>query len=73
MQPITYSLVVNLAALIAVTFLAAWFAQPWLVLAVIIVVVLQTHALQRFSDNDHDDDDDDEGKPMGFLADVKEK
>ena len=67
MQPITYSLVLNVATLIAASLLAWAFAQPWML---IVVIVLQTHAIQKFTEDERDRDEDD-SRPMGFTADVK--
>jgi hypothetical protein len=54
-----------------VTGLLAWeFKSPLLIL---VVILLQTHALQRFEDSGPDDDDEDDfpARPMGFTADIK--
>ena len=71
MQPITYSLVINLATLAAVGVLAYTFAQPMLI---ILAIVLQSHALERFRDEQPQmmmPDEDDESQPMGFTADIR--
>lgn len=73
MHPINYSLFLNTLSIACLTGLAAYFNEPWMVLTVVLAIVLQTHALQKFGDKDsqHDDDDDgDESKPIGFLTDV---
>lgn len=75
MHPINYSLFVNTLSIACLTGLAAYFNEPWMVLAVVLAIVLQTHALQKFGDNDtrcdnDNDDDNDDGKPIGFLTDL---
>jgi hypothetical protein len=66
MQPINYSLILNITTLLVCAVLACVFTQP---LLVAIALVMQTHALERFQ-SAHQDDDEDE-QPMGFTADVK--
>lgn len=61
MQPITYSLIVNVLSVLCLTGLAIFFNQP---------LMMQTHALQKFKDDDDDEPGDDEGRPMGFLTDL---
>lgn len=68
MQPITYSLILNLAVLAACTAMAIMMNIPWLI---VIAMILQTHALERFRNEDPDVDDEDDDQPMGFTADVK--
>lgn len=68
MQPITYSLVINLCVLAACTALAFMFNQP---LLVVVALVLQTHALDRFRDEDPDKSDEEEESCIGFTANVK--
>lgn len=63
MQPIHYSLIFNLLALMLTGFLAWEFEEP---LLVIITLLVAQHTMARFSDND---DDDEPG--IGFMADVK--
>jgi hypothetical protein len=69
MQPIHYSLIINLIALLICAGLAWLFAAPWLV---IVAMLMQTHALERFqSQANHPDEDDYPEQPMGFNADIK--
>jgi hypothetical protein len=63
-HPIHYSLIYNIIALLVAAGLAFHFAQPMLVL---VVLILAQHSMGRFSNQD-DDDDDDEGPGMGFLS-----
>lgn len=73
MQPIQYSLILNIVAILVIGALAAFFNQPLLVIAVLFALVTQTHAIQRFPDDEDDDDDDeDEEQPMGFTAKLKD-
>jgi len=67
-HPIEYSLILNIVTLVVCGILAWTFAQPWLI---IVAVVLQTHAIQRFGRESDENDEDDESQPMGFTADVK--
>lgn len=67
MQPIHYSLIFNVIALVVCTALAWRFEEPWLV---IVALVLAQHTMARFQDDD-DDEDDEKAQPMGFLQDVK--
>lgn len=66
MQPITYSLIINLAALLVSGLLAWLFSAPWLV---IVALVLQTHALDSL--RQHSAEEEEEEQPMGFTANVK--
>ena len=69
MQPITYSLILNAAALAICGFLALVFNQP---LLIVVALVLQTHALERFQAAQQQDDEEDfPPQAMGFTADVK--
>lgn len=68
MHPISYSLVLNILTLLVTGFLALAFNTPWLVL---IAMLTQTHAIERFRPESKDEDDEDEPQPMGFTADVK--
>lgn len=65
MQPINYSLILNIAMIAVCAWLAYVFSQPMLV---IIALLAQTHALERFHDHDNEDTD---AQPMGFTADLK--
>lgn len=68
MHPITYSLIINLVALLGAVALAFHFAAPWLIL---VVIVLQTHAIQRFDESSQRGyEDEDESKPIGFTAQI---
>lgn len=66
MQPIIYSLILNLAMLAVCTALAFMMNSPWLV---VVAMALQTHALDRFRGDKEEEEDDEQ--PMGFTADVK--
>jgi hypothetical protein len=71
MQPISYSLIINVLTLALCGFLAYTFAQPWLV---IVAVLIQTHALERFREAERDRQDMEEGDDepaIGFTANVK--
>lgn len=67
MHPIHYSLILNVIILAVTGFLAYEFKEP---LLVVVALLLANHSMAKFQDQD-DEDFDDEGKPMGFLADVK--
>jgi NADH pyrophosphatase NudC (nudix superfamily) len=47
--------------------LAYLFSQPWII---VIVLMLQSHALERFR-NEEPEEEEMEEQPMGFMADVK--
>jgi hypothetical protein len=66
-QPITYSLILNILALIVTGVLAWLFNQPMLV---VVALVLQTHALNKFQES-NDYPEEEAEQPMGFTADVK--
>lgn len=70
MQPITYSLIINVLALLIAGGLAWAFSQPWIF---VIALLLQTHVLQRFEEKifGDDEDNDAEGGGIGFTADIK--
>jgi len=76
MQPVTYSLILNMAALAVTGALAYFFNEP---LLVVVALVLQTHVMERFNNaggvgaHPDDEDDEDEDQPMGFTADIKGK
>lgn len=66
MQPIHYSLILNLAVLIVLGALSYAFQQP---LLVIVGLLLANHAIARFSNEEAEDDD---GEPaIGFNADIR--
>jgi hypothetical protein len=67
MQPIHYSLILNVLALVAGTFLAVIFAQP---LLLVVAIILQHHMAARFESSRHDDDEDEDEPAIGFLANV---
>lgn len=66
MQPIHYSLIVNLAVLIVTGLLSWQFSQP---LLVVVGLMLMQHEMARFAEKVAEDEDD-EGKPIGFLSDL---
>lgn len=71
MQPIHYSLIINLIALLVCAGLAWLFAAPWLV---IVAMLMQTHALERFQSQREAQEEDEEDfpeQPMGFNANIK--
>lgn len=66
MQPIHYSLIFNVLALLLTGLLAWEFNEPMLV---VVSLLVAQHTIARFNDQDDDDDDDEPG--IGFMADVK--
>lgn len=66
LQPITYSLSLNLAILIASGVLAWVFTNP--LLFVIGLLVMQ-HVIQRFAQEEYEDEEPVGRAPMGFLPD----
>lgn len=72
MQPITYSFAINLSALLAAVFLSWQFTAPYIF---VIALLVQTHALERFRDEEREDDRDtpDDEPAIGFTADIKGK
>ena len=70
MQPITYSLLINMAGIIAASVLAWHFGEP---LLLVLAVILQTHALDRNPPQGQDDSEDYPDQPMGFNADLNKK
>jgi hypothetical protein len=68
MHPITYSMVLNLAVLSVLGFLAWAFTQPLLVLA---YPLIAAHALERFNNQPPESEFEDEREPtIGFTADI---
>lgn len=75
MHPITYSLIMNLAALLILAGVGIYTRYDGTLLLIVVAILIQTHALQRFSrgaEAEGDDDDDDE-PAIGFLAEVDKK
>lgn len=71
MQPITYSFLINVVSIAAASVLAWHFGEP---LLLVLAVILQTHALERFTARQDDDDSEDyPDQPMGFSADLNKK
>lgn len=72
MQPIHYSLILNLAILAVLGWLSYAFASP---LLIIIGLLLANHTIARFGKNDGDEDDsddDNEKEPaIGFGANIR--
>lgn len=67
MQPITYSLIFNVIGVLLAAALSYQFNVVWLFL---VVLMIQNHALERFTERVRQDEDDD-AQPMGFTADIK--
>lgn len=68
MQPIHYSLILNLAVLAVTGWLSFVFTQP---LLVVVGLMLAQHEMARFKDEIMEEDDD-EGEPaIGFNADIR--
>lgn len=68
MQPITYSMILNILLLAVSGFLSIVFNQP---LVFVIAVIMMSHALERFRDDADDGQDDNEQEPaIGFTANV---
>jgi hypothetical protein len=67
MQPITYSLIINLAVLLVAGALAWKMDNPYIL---IIAVILQTHAIQRFSKQEEEFEEE-PSNAIGFSADIK--
>lgn len=70
MQPITYSLVLNVLTFLVCSALAYYFNQP---LLVVVALLMQSHALERFQDKGDDEDEDEDEPSMGFTAEVSKK
>lgn len=68
MQPITYSLIFNTVGVLLAAALSYQFSVPWLFL---VVLMIQNHALERFTEYTRQDKEDDDAQPMGFTADIK--
>jgi hypothetical protein len=66
MQPIHYSLILNLAGIVASTILALAFSQPLLLL---VTILLATHALSRFAP-DAPPAPPERERGIGFMADL---
>lgn len=67
MQPIHYSLIINLAVLAVTGWLSFVFMQP---LLVVVGLMLAQHEMARFKDEISEEED--EGDPaIGFTADVR--
>lgn len=66
MQPITYSLIFNVIGVLLAAALSYQFNVVWLFL---VVLMIQNHALERFTERVRQDEDD--AQPMGFTADIK--
>lgn len=77
-QPITYSLILNLATIGAAAALSWVLSSP---LLFVIAIILATHALTRFQDDDEDDEMRTESRPdpeydesrAGFTADISKR
>ncbi len=67
MQPITYSLIFNVIGVLLAAALSYQFNVVWLFL---VVLMIQNHALERFTERVRQDEEDD-AQPMGFTADIK--
>jgi len=67
-QPIHYSLILNILVLLVCGGLAYVFSAPWLV---ILAILTQTHALERFRGEQNEEEKDYPDQPMGFNADIK--
>lgn len=67
MQPIHYSFVFNILALIVFALLSWFFKEP---LLIVIALLLSQHNFARFGKGQHDDDDDDDDPSIGFTANV---
>lgn len=67
MQPITYSLIFNVICVLLAAALSYQFNVVWLFL---VVLMIQNHALERFTERVRQDEEDD-AQPMGFTADIK--
>lgn len=73
MHPITYSLIINIVAIVAILTAAITLdAGPVETgLLLVVMVLIQTHAMQRFETARHEaEDDSEEGQPIGFLTDL---
>lgn len=69
MQPITYSLIFNVIGVLLAAALSYQFNVPWLFL---VVLMIQSHTLERFVERvRQDEEDDDDAQPMGFTADIR--
>lgn len=66
MQPITYSLIINVLILAVVGALTYVFSQP---LLIVVGLMMMNHVMERFSSK-NDEDEEDDSQPMGFTADV---
>lgn len=67
MQPITYSLIFNVIGVLLAAALSYQFNVVWLFL---VVLMIQNHALERFTERVRQDEEDD-AQPMGFTAGIK--
>lgn len=67
MQPIHYSLIFNIIGALLAAGLAWQFQQPWLL---VIVLMIQNHALELFRQEAPDPEFEEE-QPMGFTADIR--
>lgn len=67
MQPITYSLIFNVIGVLLAAALSYQFNVVWLFL---VVLMIQNHALERFTERVRQDEEDD-AQPMGFTADIR--
>lgn len=65
MQPITYSMILNVLLLAVSSFLSIVFAQP---LIFVLAVIMMSHALERFQEKA--DEDDEQEPAIGFTANV---
>lgn len=70
MHPITYSIIINLAILIVVSFLSLAFSQP---LLFVVGLMMMNHIMGRFNTSAEQDQDDEEAQAMGFTADLGKK
>ena len=69
MQPITYSLIFNVIGVLLAAALSYQFNVVWLFL---VVLMIQNHALERFTERvRQDEEEDDDAQPMGFTADIR--
>ena len=68
MQPITYSLIFNVIGVLLAAALSYQFNVVWLFL---VVLMIQNHALERFTERTTRQEEDDDAQPMGFTADIR--
>lgn len=68
MQPIHYSLIINLAVLAVTGLLSYLLSQP---LLVVIGMMLAQHEMARFKDSDREDEDEGEEPAIGFQANIR--